>query len=146
MRFSRARREDPPDGGADGEHGYLEDNIVRLETAVRDAGSAYLGVRPDELAITGLRPEASAERIVQTVARNLHPATRLVALTWVHSGTGVKLPVRQIAEAVAKLNTGRAPEDRRAPLDRRSPRPRPGGRDRQQPRLRLLHRLTTRRR
>jgi selenocysteine lyase/cysteine desulfurase len=56
--------------------------------------------------------EANAERIVETVARNLRPATRLVALTWVHSGTGVKLPVRQIADAVAASNASRAPEDR----------------------------------
>jgi isopenicillin-N epimerase len=144
---------------------YIEDNLARLETAVREVASAYLGARPDELAMTDsttmglglvyggmkLRPgqeiltdthdhivttlslqyaaartgatlrqvplysapaEANAERIVETVARNLRPATRLVALTWVHSGTGVKLPVRQIAEAMAKFNAGRAPEDR----------------------------------
>jgi selenocysteine lyase/cysteine desulfurase len=55
---------------------------------------------------------ANAEKIVETVTQNLRPATRLVALTWVHSGTGVKLPVRQIADAVAAVNTGRSPDDR----------------------------------
>ena len=34
-------------------------------------------------------------------------------MTWVHSGTGVKLPdPRQIADALARLNAGRAEADR----------------------------------
>jgi isopenicillin-N epimerase len=53
-----------------------------------------------------------ADRIVDTVARNLRPSTRLVAITWVHSGTGVKLPVQRIAGAVAAFNGTRPPEER----------------------------------
>jgi isopenicillin-N epimerase len=53
-------------------------------------------------------PEAAdADRIVRAVAAGLTPKTRVVALTWVHSSSGVKLPVKQIAEAVAKHNAGR---------------------------------------
>ncbi len=144
---------------------YIDDNVARFETAVREAASAYLGAHPDALAMTDsttmglgliyggmkLRPgqeilsdthdhvattgalmyaaermgatlrqvpfyanprEADADRIVDTVARNLRPSTRLVAITWVHSGTGVKLPVRRIAAAVAAFNAGRTPEER----------------------------------
>src|SRR6185436_20026490 len=32
---------------------------------------------------------------------------RVIALTWVHSITGVKLPLRAIADAVAQVNRGR---------------------------------------
>jgi selenocysteine lyase/cysteine desulfurase len=35
-----------------------------------------------------------------------------VALTWVHSGTGVKLPVRQIADMLADANRDRDPQQR----------------------------------
>jgi selenocysteine lyase/cysteine desulfurase len=40
------------------------------------------------------------------------PATRVVAITWVHSGTGVRLPVRAIADALAAANAGRGPDER----------------------------------
>lgn len=38
--------------------------------------------------------------------------TRVVAITWVHSSTGVKLPIRKIAERIAELNARRAPRAR----------------------------------
>ncbi len=44
---------------------------------------------------------ASTDEIVGNLVKALTPATKVVAMTWVHSGTGVKLPVRQIADAVA---------------------------------------------
>jgi selenocysteine lyase/cysteine desulfurase len=44
--------------------------------------------------------KASVDEIVSNVDRALSPATKLVAMTWVHSGTGVKLPVREITNAV----------------------------------------------
>ncbi len=55
---------------------------------------------------------ASADEIVARMTKALTPATRVVAITWVHSGTGVKLPVRAIADAVGRANAGRAPADR----------------------------------
>jgi selenocysteine lyase/cysteine desulfurase len=44
--------------------------------------------------------------------KNITPKTRVLALTYVHSCTGVKIPVRQIADVVARANVGRTPEDR----------------------------------
>jgi selenocysteine lyase/cysteine desulfurase len=44
---------------------------------------------------------ASEDEIVQRLRDAVRPATRAVALTWVHSSTGVKLPVRGIADALA---------------------------------------------
>jgi len=54
----------------------------------------------------------SADEIVAAVAGNLKPATRLVAMTWVHSSTGLKIPVARIAAVIAQANQGRDPADR----------------------------------
>jgi selenocysteine lyase/cysteine desulfurase len=43
---------------------------------------------------------ASVDEIVGRLVRALSGRTRVVAVTWVHSGTGVKLPIRAIADAV----------------------------------------------
>jgi selenocysteine lyase/cysteine desulfurase len=54
------------------------------------------------------RPEAASEhRIVDALVGAVRPSTRVVAVTWVHSSTGVKLPIRQIADALATVNRGR---------------------------------------
>src|SRR5919201_4977920 len=50
---------------------------------------------------------ASVDEIVSNVRRALGPRTRVLALTWVHSSTGVKLPVREIARVVAERNGNR---------------------------------------
>ena len=59
------------------------------------------------------RPEAASEdTIVERLAGAVRPETRVVALTWVHSSTGVKLPIRRIADALAPVNTNRPPSER----------------------------------
>ena len=55
---------------------------------------------------------ASADTIVRRVVNAVTPRTRVVALTWVHSSTGVKLPIRRIADALRPLNRGRSGADR----------------------------------
>ncbi|WP_437486776.1 aminotransferase class V-fold PLP-dependent enzyme [Sorangium sp. So ce1014] len=55
---------------------------------------------------------ATATEMAGAIERAITPATRVVAITWVHSSTGVKTPVRAVAEVVARANQGRAPEDR----------------------------------
>ncbi|WP_437945020.1 aminotransferase class V-fold PLP-dependent enzyme [Sorangium sp. So ce296] len=56
--------------------------------------------------------DATEAEMAGAIERAITPATRVVAITWVHSSTGVKTPVRAIAEVVARANQGRAPEDR----------------------------------
>jgi len=56
--------------------------------------------------------QASAGAIVDRLVRELRPETRIIAVTWVHSGTGVKLPIRAMADALAKANASRADGDR----------------------------------
>jgi len=144
---------------------YIEDNVARLETETRRAASSYLGVQPDELAMTDsttmglgtfygglvLREghellttthdhivthlaleqratrgghavrkvalyddpaRADATQIAERLAAAITAKTRIVAVTWVHSGTGVKLPIAALAEVVARANRGRAEADR----------------------------------
>jgi selenocysteine lyase/cysteine desulfurase len=55
---------------------------------------------------------ASVDAIVTAVARALGARTRCLALTWVHSSSGVKLPLREIAEVVAGANRGRRQRER----------------------------------
>jgi selenocysteine lyase/cysteine desulfurase len=53
---------------------------------------------------------AVSHDIVERIADGLTPRTRAVAITWVHSGTGVKLPIRGIAGAIAAYNESAAPD------------------------------------
>jgi selenocysteine lyase/cysteine desulfurase len=55
---------------------------------------------------------ANTDEMVERVASAITTSTRAVGITWVHSSTGVKTPVAQIAEAVALANRDRASEDR----------------------------------
>ena len=55
---------------------------------------------------------ASEDGIVGAIVGALRPSTRYVALTWVHSSTGVRLPIRAIADAVVEVNEGRDEGDR----------------------------------
>lgn len=146
-------------------HGYIEENVERLERAVRHEASRYLGVNGDDLAFTdsttmglglvysgfGLKPgqeiltdtrdhivttiaatygaeqsggslrqeplyadpaKVTADEVAANVRRSLRDNTRLLAVTWVHSGTGVKMPIARIAEVVRAHNRGKAPEQR----------------------------------
>lgn len=59
------------------------------------------------------RPEsASAEAIVSRLIGAVTPRTRVVAVTWVHSSTGVKLPIGWLAEALLRVNANRTEADR----------------------------------
>ncbi|MGV9379904.1 aminotransferase class V-fold PLP-dependent enzyme [Nonomuraea sp. NPDC003707] len=55
---------------------------------------------------------ADAGRMVAAIKAGLGPRTRVVAVTWVHSSTGVRLPVRAIADMLAEANKGRDEHDR----------------------------------
>jgi len=49
----------------------------------------------------------TADEIVSNITSAIAPTTRVVALTWVHSSTGLKLPLRRIADALQEVNTKR---------------------------------------
>lgn len=50
---------------------------------------------------------ADAKSMVDAVIKALTPRTRVVALTWVHSCTGVKTPISAISAAIAQANATR---------------------------------------
>jgi selenocysteine lyase/cysteine desulfurase len=59
------------------------------------------------------KPEsASVDAIVSAVSRALGSRTRYLAVTWVHSSSGVKLPLRELASVVARANRGRRERER----------------------------------
>jgi isopenicillin-N epimerase len=144
---------------------YISHQRWQLEANVLTSASTYLGVRPEDIALTdstsmglallysglALKPgdevlttthdhyavesallvcsertgcrvkridmyrdvaTATADEVVDSVRRAIAPATRVVAITWVHSGTGLKVPVRAIAGVVASANKERGPDRR----------------------------------
>ncbi len=86
------------------------DHFVHHESIRLAAARAGASVKKIEL-FNNLSTVSEAE-IVGRIKKAITPKTRVVGITWVHSGTGLKLPVRQIAEAIAEANKGRAEADR----------------------------------
>jgi isopenicillin-N epimerase len=146
-------------------HGYIQENVARLERAVRDEAARYMGVNGDDLAFTdsttmglglvysgfALKPgeeiltdtrdhivtnisagygakqsggtlrqaalyadpaRVTADEVAENVRASLRDNTRLLAVTWVHSGTGVKMPIARIAEVVRAHNRGKSTDQR----------------------------------
>ena len=55
---------------------------------------------------------ASAAEMIGRLEREIGPYTRVVGITWVHSSSGVRIPVRELAQVVAKVNAGRGKHER----------------------------------
>lgn len=51
--------------------------------------------------------DASTTEMLKRIRQHVTAKTRVLALTWVHSGSSVKLPVAKVGELVAELNRGR---------------------------------------
>ncbi|CAN5745741.1 aminotransferase class V-fold PLP-dependent enzyme [soil metagenome] len=56
--------------------------------------------------------DLSSDQIVARILAPLGDDTRLLAMTWVHSSTGLRLPVRALADRLEDHNRNRAPRDR----------------------------------
>lgn len=90
-------------------------------TTVHDHASTFvtLGLRNQRMG-TKLRSvklydpgqPVSGEQMADTLAKAIRPETRVIAVTWVHSSTGMRLPIHLFSEAVKKANQGRAEDDR----------------------------------
>jgi selenocysteine lyase/cysteine desulfurase len=89
---------------------YATHEALRMRAALDGVEVKKVSLYPVDMPET-----ASADAIVSAIAGGIGPRTRAVAVTWVHSSSGVKLPLRQIADAVADANDGR-PEAERAIL------------------------------
>jgi isopenicillin-N epimerase len=144
---------------------FLQENNGEFQAVVRLQAAAYMGVQPNDLAITDsttmgtalvingleIRPDqemlttefdyystheslkykaarsgasvrniplyqeiqsVSADEMVDTLISAIRSQTRLVTATWVHSSTGLKVPIRQIADRLVEINATRAAADR----------------------------------
>jgi selenocysteine lyase/cysteine desulfurase len=84
---------------------FVHHESIRLATARAGAGMRRIPLHDASSSIT------TAE-VVRRIHAALRPSTRAVGITWVHSSTGVRLPIRQIAEAIRETNRKRAERDR----------------------------------
>ncbi|MEU7000780.1 aminotransferase class V-fold PLP-dependent enzyme [Nonomuraea sp. NPDC046570] len=88
-----------------------EHDFLATHESLRLLG-ARTGAKVRRVALYDDPAKASQDEIVGRLAKAVGPRTRVVAITWVHSSTGVRLPVRAIADALAEANRGRAERDR----------------------------------
>jgi selenocysteine lyase/cysteine desulfurase len=56
--------------------------------------------------------QATVDEIVTRLRRAVTDRTRVLAVTWVHSSTGVKMPLAAMAAALREVNAARDPGDR----------------------------------
>jgi len=54
----------------------------------------------------------SADDMVERIRKAIRPATKVVGVTWVHSSSGLKLPIKRIADGIAQVNATRSESDR----------------------------------
>ncbi len=57
-------------------------------------------------------PSATVAEMVASLRAAIRPETRAVGLTWVHSCTGLRIPVRALADVIAEVNRGRTEGER----------------------------------
>jgi len=84
---------------------YSQHESIRYAAARSHAKVRYI-------ALYDAPATANATQMVDRIARAITPKTRAVGVTWVHSSTGVKIPIDAIAAVVARANRGRADADR----------------------------------
>lgn len=83
---------------------YVTHESLRL--AAKRTGATVRKITLHEGAASASTPE-----MVRRIVAAITPATRVLALTWVHSSTGLKMPIRAIADALKPINATRKPED-----------------------------------
>jgi isopenicillin-N epimerase len=88
------------------EHDFFATHASLTEKARRSGAS----VRRVRLYEPG--EEVTEQQLVDRLLAGVSDRTRVVAITWVHSSTGVKLPIRRIGDALAATNATRDPADR----------------------------------
>jgi isopenicillin-N epimerase len=79
---------------------YVHHEAIRLAVEKAGATSRRVALYDDPV-------HASADEMVHRLKRGIGPYTRVVGITWVHSSSGVKIPVRALAQAVREVNDGR---------------------------------------
>ncbi len=70
------------------------------------------GATVRQISLYGSLKHVSHLELLDNLIKNIKPNTRIVAVTWVHSSTGLKLPIQEMARAIHQLNGSRAEQDR----------------------------------
>jgi len=96
---------------ADQEVVTMEHDFYSTHEALR-LRSERTGTKVSRVRLYDSPADASVDEIVGRLLGAVTPRTRAVAVTWVHSGTGVKLPITAIADGLRDLNAGREADDR----------------------------------
>jgi isopenicillin-N epimerase len=84
---------------------YVHHESIRLATG--RCGATWRKI-PLFDSYSSISPEEIAERIRKAIG----PKTRAIGVTWVHSSSGVRLPIARIAEGLNEVNRGREQKDR----------------------------------
>ena len=84
---------------------YSQHESIRFATA-------KAGAHMRKFTLYASAPDATVEEMVANLRAAIRPETRVVGLTWVHSCTGVRIPVRALANVVAEANRTRGEKDR----------------------------------
>jgi len=75
---------------------YSHHESIRLATA-------RAGASMRKIALFASSADAGVDEIVGNLKAAIQPATRVVGITWVHSSTGIRLPIREIAAMLRGL-------------------------------------------
>ncbi|QXI26869.1 pyoverdine-tailoring periplasmic protein PvdN [Pseudomonas vanderleydeniana] len=84
---------------------YSTRNTLRLRTERQ-------GTRVRKISLFQDAHRVSADEVLGNIARAIKPETRVLGMTWVQSGSGVKLPIGEIGKLVAERNRNRDDKDR----------------------------------
>jgi isopenicillin-N epimerase len=79
---------------------YVHHDAIRMAVEKAGASSRRVPLYDDPR-------HASADEMVSRLKQAIGPYTRVVGITWVHSSSGVRIPVRRLAEVVKEANAGR---------------------------------------
>jgi selenocysteine lyase/cysteine desulfurase len=79
---------------------YVHHEAIRLSTERNGASTRRIALFDEP-------QDATVDGIVGRIRAGIRPNTRVLGITWVHSASGIRLPVREITAAVAEINAGR---------------------------------------
>ena len=69
------------------------------------------GAKVRQIALYDKVQDVSRQKLVENLVGHIRPETRIIAVTWVHSSTGLKLPIHEMAAAIQAINRSRDEQD-----------------------------------
>lgn len=86
------------------------DHYSHLE-AIRLATSRY-GAKYRQISLYEDLKTVTEEEMIHSILSQVRDHTRAIGITWVHSSTGLKIPVSKVAHALAEINKNREEHDK----------------------------------